>query len=204
MNSERAHTEDSAAHGYANPAIVADLQLQLQASQERERAARAEARRLAREMILARRLLKLSFEKTALTFDREGAAPRLPAALLEKPVYYDIDSCRDEGTHMTISGWAFRPDPAWDSRETTVTVLFHGGATTYYAASVRVLRWDVAAYYAAEGFAAFGGARGLEGAGFACKVLRESLPAAVDLRIALRLECGGMACEQFTESRLRL
>jgi hypothetical protein len=206
MNPEAVETQETNARANASQASVAELRLQLRASQDQARAARAEARRLAREMVLTRRLLTFSFRESALALAlaKEEAVPRSSAALLEQPLCYHIDSCQNEGNYTTISGWAFRPHPGWDSQQTTVTLLFHGGATTYYAATIRVARPDIATHYAARGGLASGGACGLEGAGFACKVLHESLPAGLDLDVALRLECAGMACEQSTASRLRL
>ena len=45
-----------------DPAAVADLRLRLHGSQAQELAARAEVRRLARELALTRRLLRFAFD----------------------------------------------------------------------------------------------------------------------------------------------
>lgn len=121
------------------------------------------------------------------------------ASLLTQPVRYHLDACGTQGENLIVSGWAFRPDPQWDSRVTTVTLLFRDGATVYRAGTTRVPRPDVAAHFAKEGAATAGGARGLVGAGFVCEILRSSLPAGVNLQLALRLECGDLACEQPTD-----
>ena len=130
--------------------------------------------------------------------------PRLRAALLTDTVIFHLDACEDRGTFTAISGWAFRPAPEWDGRATTVTLLFRDGGTVYAAATARVPRPDVAAYYAAQPANMAGGASGLDGVGFACEILHESLPEGVDLDIVLRLECAGLACEQPTGTPLRL
>ena len=188
-----------------DPAVLADLRTRLQGSQAQEQAARAEARRLARELALARRLLKFAFDGPPPV--RVAAAeeiPRAPAALLTAGMIYHLDACEDFGTHTAISGWAFCPVHGWDARAAAVTIRLHHGDTTYTAVGGCVPRPDVAAHYATLPPEAGGGARGLEGAGFACEILNDSLPVGVDLKLILRLEYEGLACEQFTGRCLRL
>ena len=119
-------------------------------------------------------------------------------------VVYHLDACEDQGTFTAISGWAFHPAPSWNSRDTTVTILFRHGTSIYYVAAGCVPRPDVAAHYALQVPQSYGGARGLDSAGFACEILHDSLPANVDWEIALRLECAGKVCVQPTSHRLRL
>ncbi len=213
MKSEAIRTEARGAGTAADPAIMSDLRRRLQGSQEQEAAARAEARVLARELALARRLLRFADGQSAPGHARPPSPPRptptpeiprLRAARLTDRVIFHLDACEDRGAFTAISGWAFRPAPEWNGRATTVTLLFRDGATVYVAAAARVPRPDVAAHYAAQPVNIAGGASGLDGAGFACEILHDSLPAGVDLDIGLRLECAGLACEQPTGTRLRL
>ena len=206
----------------ADPAILSDLRRRLQGSQAQETAARAEARALARELAVARRLLKFASANAAPASVRppspappvlaaetppvvmpKAETPRLRAEPLTVPVTYHLDACEDRGEFTAISGWAFRPAPGWDGRTTTITLRLRHGATVHTAATVRVPRADVAAHFAAQPHDATGGATGLDGVGFACEILHDSLPAGVELEIALRLECAGRACEQFTGTTLR-
>ena len=205
MNRHSAAREIPAADPEGDPAVLADLRLRLRSSQAQERAARAEARRLARELALARRLLKFSFDGPPPVRVVEAAQiGRASAGLLTARMVYHLDTCENLGTHTAISGWAFCPVDGWDARAATVTLRLHHGDTTYVASAGFVPRPDIAAHYAAQPPEASGGARGLEGAGFACEILNASLPAAVDLKVILRLEGEGRACEQFTGHRLRL
>ncbi len=198
-------SERPAADPGADPAVLADLRLRLQGSLAQEAAARAEARRLARELALARRLLKFSFDGPPPVRVVEAAEiRRSPAGLLTDRMIYHLDVCEDRGTHTAVSGWAFCPANGWDMRAATIQVLLRHGDTAYLAVGGCVPRPDVAAFYATQPVEASGGARGLEGAGFACEILNDSLPAGLDLQVVLRLECEGLACEQFTGQRLRL
>lgn len=217
MKSDGAWTEDQGAWAEADLPIMADLRLRLQGSQEQEAAARAEARRLARELAVAHRLLKFAGDgnlpmppervrPAAPPRPAEKVAPvnpRVRAVRLTEKVTYHLDTCETRGEYTAISGWAFRPAEGWDGRATTVTLLFRDGATVYAAPACRVARGDVAAFYAAQEAGLTGGAVGLDGAGFACEVWHDSLPAGVDLEIVLRLECAGRACEQPTGTPLR-
>ena len=205
MNRNSAAREKLPADPETDPAVLADLRLRLHGSQTQERAARAEARRLARELSLARRLLKFAFDGPPPV--RMVEAARIegsPASLLTARMIYHLDTCEDRGTHTAISGWAFCPFAGWDARATAVTLRLHHGDTTYVAFTAFVPRPDIAVHYAAQPPEASGGALGLEGAGFACEILNDSLPAGIDLKVILRLECEGRACEQFTGQRLRL
>ena len=188
-----------------DPAVISDLRLRLHGSQAQELAARAEARRLARELALTRRLLKFAFDGPP-PVRAVGAIPveRAPALLLTVPLIYHLDACENRGDHVAISGWAFCPVEGWDARAALVTLRLHHGDTTHIAFAGSVPRPDVAAHYATQPSGAAGGARGLEGAGFACEIITGSLPAGVDLKVILRLECEGRACEQFTGQRLHL
>ncbi len=201
MNPEDPRTE--------TPAEDADapLLLRLQGREAEARAARAEARRLARELALVRRLLKFSGGgrvSAPLPPRADAAVVPMKAALLTERIVYHLDACEDRGTHTAISGWAFRPDADWDARDTVVTLRFRHGDTVYQAVARPVPRPDVAAYYAAQPADLTGGATGLEGVGFVCEVLHDSLPAGVDFKVGLRLERGGQACEQPTGTLLRV
>ena len=205
MNRDFAAQENPAAGPEMGQAVLADLRLRLHGSQTQELAARAEAHRLARELALTRRLLKFSFDGPRPVRTVEAARiERSPALLLTARMIYHLDACENRGDHVAISGWAFCPVNGWDARATTVTLRLHQGDTTYVALAGVVPRPDVAAHYATQPPAACGGARGLEGAGFACEILGDSLPAGIDLKVILCLECEGRSCEQFTGQRLRL
>ncbi len=189
----------------ANAAVLEDLRTRLQSSRTQELAARAEARRVARELALVLRLLKFSVEGPPPPRIVEAAEiGRLSATLLTSRMTYHLDACENHGTHTTVSGWAFCPVEGWDARIATVTVLLRHGDTAYVAAAGCVHRPDVAAHYATQPAEDGGGARGLEGSGFACEILNDSLPAGIEMKLGLRLECEGMACEQSTGQRLRL
>ena len=203
MKAGDAWAEDQGAGTEADLAVVADLRLRLQGSQEQLLATRREARRLARELAIARRLLKFTSGNpppprvrpplvAAPPVSAEAEIPRQRATLLTEPVIYHLDACESRGRSTTISGWAFRPAPEWDARATTVTLLFRHGATVYYATAGRVPRVDVAAHFAAQPVSLFGGARGLDSTGFTCEVRHDSLPAGMDLEIVLRLEMRGL------------
>ena len=205
MGTEASLTEDQ---------VMDDLSLQLRASQAQERAFRAEARRLARELALTRRLLRFSGDNPPPAHPRQPpvavpagtatGATRRRATLLTEPVIYHFDACQNRGTYTAIAGWAFRPAPGWDARATTVTLLFRHGLAVFQATATRMPRPDVAAHFAAQGAGLTGGATGLDGVGFGCEILHESLPADAAMEITLRLECAGMACEQSTGTLLRL
>ena len=188
----------------ANLAVNADLRLRFQGKEAQLLAARAEARRLARELALTRRLLKFSLagSPTVRRLVSPQAAPRR-AALLTAPARFHLDACERQGRHTVISGWAFRPVPAWDAHAATVTLLFRHGETAYAAATGHVPRPDVAAHFAAQAPEESGGAGGLEDAGFCCELVNASLPEGVEWDFVLRLECAGVACEQATGQRLR-
>ena len=196
MNPEDAAAEPAG----TDPAITADLRQRLRGSEVQRAATRSEARRLSRELALTRRLLRFSLGGS------QPAAPATPrrAVKLTEPVLFHLDACRRAGTHTVISGWAFRPVPGWDARAAMVTLLFRAGVDAYAAAASHSPRPDVAAYLATRKDQAAGGARGLDGAGFSCEIVNDSLPAGVDLEIVLRLECAGLTCEQPTGRRLRL
>lgn len=189
----------------ADPALLGELRDRLWAARTQESAARTEARRLARELALARRLLK--FHLGTLPPARL-AAPTPPAdagtQLLSAELVYHLDACEDRGTHTALAGWAFRPAPGWDARSTSVTMLLRHEDTVYATPCRKVQRADVAAYYAGQPPGASGGAVGLDGVGFACEVGHDALPADSEWKIVLRLECAGQACEQFTGKFLRL
>ena len=199
MNPDDARTEDSPAEDADAP-----LLLRLQGAEAEARDARAEARRLARELALVRRLLKFSGGGRVPARSPSGAVAPTRADALTERVIYHLDVCEDRGTHTAISGWAFRPASGWDARDTVVTLRFRHGGSIHQAVAHPVPRPDVAAFYAAQPADLTGGATGLEGVGFACEVLHESLPAGVDLEIWLRLECGALACEQPTGTLLRV
>ncbi len=189
-----------------DPAVLADLRLRLRSSQAQELAARGEARRLARELALARRLLRFSFDGPLppVRVVEEKTSAREPARLLTGTMIYHLDACEKRGDHAAVSGWAFCPVDGWDATLAVATLRLHHGETTYTVPTVQVPRRDVAALYATQPSETCGGARGLEGAGFACEIPNDSLPAGIDLKVILRLECEGRACEQFTGQRLRL
>ncbi len=215
-------TEAQGADTVADLAILSDLKRRLQGSREQEAAARAEARALARELAVARRLLRFASANAATATAHPPSpappvlaaeetpppvppaeTPRRRAEPLTAPVIYHLDACENRGEYTAITGWAFRPAPGWDARATTVTLLFRDGATVHAAAAVRVPRPDVAAHFAAQPTDLTGGATGLDGVGFACEILHDSLPAGVELEIALRLDGAGRACEQPTGTTLR-
>ena len=205
--------EKQEADGDGDLAIMADLRLRLQGSQTQELAARTQARRFARELAIARRLLKFSFGRTmaegfrprpALITGMIARAGRLRAALGTEKIIFQFDSCQLQGTTLSVSGWAFRRAPEWDAAATMVTLLFRHGTTVQSFATSRVQRLDVASHFAAQRKRFAGAARGLEGAGFACEIPRASLAANVALEIMLHLECAGMTCEQSTGKQLWL
>ena len=199
MNPEDAPNDPSAED------IDTSLLLRLQGREAEARDARAEARRLARELALVRRLLKFTGTgrvPVPPAAPAAGAAPGQATPLTQRVIYH-LDTCENRGAHTTISGWAFRPANPWDARETVVTLHFRHGGSIHQVVANPVPRPDVAAFYAGQPDLA-GGATGLEGVGFACEVLNDSLPAGVDLEIWLRLECGPLACEQPTGTLLRL
>ncbi len=203
MNAEASPAGIAAAGGSADAKLTGDLKLRLQGALAQERAARAEARRLARELTLARRLLQFFFdgpppERAVVATDIRPATARL----LTAETRFHLDACRTQGMSTAITGWAFRPVAAWDGRTAKIELMLRHGATAYAAATGRFPRPDVATYFAAQPAAA-GGARGLDGTGFACEILNDSLPAGVDLEIVLRLECAGLTCEQPTGQTLR-
>ena len=181
-----------------------DLRLRYRALFENERAARGEIRRLARELGLARRLLRF-YLGTLPPARLPAAAPAAGPAtvLLSEALIYHLDDCEDRGAHTAVSGWAFRPAPGWDARATRISLLLRHEDTVYLTACREVARPDVAASYARQPAGASGGATGLEGAGFACEVSHDALPADTEWKIVLRLECAGRACEQFTGRFLR-
>ena len=183
-----------------------DLRQRLQGSQAEQLAARATARLLARELALSRRLLRVADGNA--TIPRSSKAAVLPviqrAVCLTEEIRFHLDTCERQGEHTVFSGWAFRPAPTWDARSASVTILLRSEVAAYAVAAREVPRPDVAAYFAAQGTEAAGGAEGLEAAGFRCDLVNDSLPAGLDLEIVLRLECAGTACEQPTGRRLRL
>jgi ADP-heptose:LPS heptosyltransferase len=191
--------------GSASQTIVEDLQLRLQGAYAQVRVARTAARQLSRELALMRRLVKFFFDGPPPSrVNRTGEIQCQPAVLLTERVIYHLEVCQNQGTHTAISGWAFRPARDWDASATSVTLLFRSGYATYSAPTRRVARPDIAAYFAAQPPEVSGGAIGLAGMGFAGEVLNESLPAGVELKIALRLECAGKMCEHATTERVRL
>ena len=203
---ETDHPESLARTAAAEPdaSTLDDCRQRLLGSQEQQLAARAALRLLTREMALMRRLFRFSFDGAAPARPvKPGEIPRRSAALLTQEMIYNMDVCENRGDHTLIAGWAFHPAASWNARDTTVTLLLRDGATTYYAVAGRLLRPDVAAHYAAHPAQDSGGAHGLDGVGFACEILHDSLPAGRDWQIALRLECGTMICEAPTGQRLR-
>lgn len=229
MTTEEAPAEAAGATARADEALMADLRLRLQGSQEQALAARHEARVAARELALAHRLLKYAFNDAngpvlkrsgdgtafrAADTDSEPAAgvagfvsvaeaPRVGPTRLLEPVMYHFDNFQNDGAHTLVSGWAFRPAPGWNGLNTTVTLLLSDGETAYYVATGRVRRPDVAEYFAAQAAELCGGAEGLEGIGFACEILHDALPPGTEWEVTLRLECAGAACEQPTAHWLR-
>ena len=136
--------------------------------------------------------------RTALT------AADTATVLLSEEVVYHLDTRADLGASTAVTGWAFRPARGWDARATTITLLLRHEDTVYATASRQTPRPDVAALYAGQPPGASGGAVGLEGAGFACEIRHDAVPAGTEWKIILRLECDGRACEQFTGAFLRL
>ncbi len=200
MNAEASLPEGSP----AEQALIEDLRLRLRGAQTQETAVRAEARRLGRELAVARRLLRFFFDGPPPARLPATAKIRpVPAAPLTGEVRFHLDACRPLGGHTAITGWAFCPVAAWDGHAATVVLVFRQADTAYAVATGRMPRPDVAAHFAAQPAAA-GGACGLEGVGFGCEVLNDSLPAGVDLEIVLRLECAGLLREQPTGQTLRL
>lgn len=208
MNADAAGTEAQGAHAAEDPAIMADLRLRLQGSLKQEAATRAEARQLARELALTRRLLRFAASQAVPLPTRppEAGATGLGqrAVRLTTEGRFHLEAYDRQDTQTVISGWAFRPVPAWDARRGSVTLLLRHGATVYAAAAGRVPRPDVAAHFAAQPAEESGGASGLEAAGFACGILHDSLPAGVDWEVVLRLEGPGPGCDLPTGRRLRL
>ncbi len=182
-------------------AMIADLRLRLQGRDQQERAIRAEARRLAHELAVARRLLGFAYGVAAparAAADRPpavGGIPRVRAVPLRIGALFTLDSWHGTGSCVLMTGWAFVPTPAWNGLTASVTVLFQHEHETFAAA---------AAHFAAQPAEAAGGARGLASAGFTCEVAEDSLPRGVALEIVLRLECAGIVCEQPTDRSLRL
>ena len=189
--------------GADDRALLGELRERLRAARTQEIAARAAARRLARELALAHRLLK--FYVGALPPAQPSATQ--PAAaettLLSQPLAYHLDAMENRGTHTVVSGWAFRPAPGWAARATSVTLLLRHEDTVFATPCRAVRRTDVAAYYAGQPPDASGGATGLDGVGFACEVSHDTPPADTAWKVVLRLECAGQACEQFTGEFLR-
>jgi hypothetical protein len=182
-----------------------DLRARLQGAREQARTGRVAAHQFSRELALMRRLVKFFFDGPPPSrVNRTGEIQCQPAVLLTERVIYHFEVCQNQGTHTAISGWAFRPARDWDASATSVTLLFRSGYATYSAPTRRVARPDIAAYFAAQPPEVSGGAIGLAGMGFAGEVLNESLPAGVELKIALRLECAGKMCEHATTERMRL
>ncbi len=208
MNAEE--TERPRADAGSNQSVLEDLRLRLYGSQRQVEAARAEARLLARELAIARRLLTFSAHSKPMARPvapprpTNHSSPRVCATLLSRTLLFHLDSCRDAGSHVALAGWAFLPSPAWDARIAAVTVVFRHGAEAYAVNAGKAARPDVAAHFAAQNADVAGGAHGLASAGFACEIVRDSLPSGVDLDIALRLECTGLACERSTGQLLRL
>ena len=193
----------------AAPGMIADLRLRLHGSQVQELAARAEARRFAREAAVTRRLLAFCYGADARVQNRSrqpltSQIPRVRAARLTGGALFGLDSCQHHGTYVAVAGWAFQPVPGWNGLAATVTVLFRHDRTTYAATAGRVFRADVAAHFATAPDEVTGGARSLANAGFACEVSADSLPGGVDLEVVLRLECEGLVCEQPTDRHVRL
>lgn len=204
MSAEAESTGESRMDATADRALVEDLRLRLQGARAQENAARAEARLLVRELALARRLLQFFLGgPPPAPVTTAAAIQPIPAVLLTSVMRFHLDACEQTGGYTAICGWAFCPVEVWDGHAATVAVLLRHGATAYAATTGRVPRADVAVYFAAQ-TAEAGGARGLDGTGFACKIQNASLPVDVDLEIVLRLECAGMACERSTGQKLRL
>ena len=189
----------------AELALVEDLKGRLQGAQSQEIAARAEARRLMRELSVARRLLRffVNGPPPARSATAAGMSP-VSATLLTGDVRFHLDACQQHGAHTAITGWAFCPVAAWDGHLAEIVLIFRHGSKAYFVPTGWMPRPDIAAHFALQPTEAAGGARGLDGAGFACEILNDSLPAGVDLEIVLRLECEGLACERSTGQRLRL
>ena len=194
----------------ARESVLQDLRLRLHGSRTQERAVRVEARTLARELALTRRLLNFfQGAEAPLRTPRQSpvavnTVPRVRAVRLDGRTLFHLDTCQNHGTCTALAGWAFRPVPEWDAQAALVTVLLRGaGGEAFTVSTGRILRGDVAAHFAAQPVEA-GGARGIAGAGFACEVLHESLPAGADLEVVLRLEMAGTVCEQRTGQRLQL
>jgi hypothetical protein len=188
-----------------SPAGLDDLRVRLQGAHEQARTARGAAHQLSRQLALMHRLVKFFFDgpsppRVARTGEMQGQ----PAVLLTDKVIYHLEVCQNQGAHTAISGWAFRPARGWDATATSVTLLFRAGYATYTAPTRRVSRPDMAAYFAAQPPEVAGGATGLAGMGFAGEVLNRSLPAGVEWKITLRLECAGKMCEHATTERVRL
>ena len=86
MNRHSAFEKTPLSGANADPALLADLRLRFQGSHEQEQAARAETRRLARELALARRLLKFSFDGPPPPRPVEAAEiPRAPGRSCSRP-----------------------------------------------------------------------------------------------------------------------
>ena len=188
------------------PEDADDLRQRLQGSQTEQLAARAAARRLARELALARRLLRFAGGEASAPRARKPAAlspVQRALPLTDDRTCFHLDTCERQGAHTILSGWAFRAVPGWDARAATVTIHLRNDTLAYAAAAASVPRPDVAAHYAAQGPASAGGAVGLEAAGFRCDVVNDSLPEGVELEVVLRLDCAGLSCEQPTGRRLR-
>lgn len=199
-------TEDPAPSG-SESAASDDLRLRLHGSRAEAHAARQEARRLARELALTRRLLKFAVDLSPPLPPpprRSAVAMPVRATLLTARMIYHLDSCQSRGGQMEIVGWAFCPVPEWDGAATAAILLFKTDAAIFQAVAAQVPRPDVAAHYAGQPAEATGRARGLERVGFRCEVWHDSLPANVDLELALRLECAGRVCEHALGTRLRI
>ena len=198
--------EDQLTEPGTDPAVMDDLRQRLQGGRAELLAARATARLLARELALTRRLLRAACGGASTPRPRQAAALAVTqrAVRLTEATCFHLDTCERQGAHTVFSGWAFRPVPTWDARLATVTLLLRNGAAAYAVPASQVPRPDVAAYFAAQGAEAAGGAAGLDAAGFRCDLVNDSLPAGLDLEIVLRLVCAGVACEQPTGRRLRL
>ena len=200
------HSEATAgkASTEAEATTLDDWRQRLLSSQEQQVAGRAALRVVTREMAIMRRLFRFSFDGAAPARPAApGVIPRRSAARITQELIYHVDVCENRGDHTLVAGWAFHPAPSWNARDATVAVLLRDGSATYYAAAGKLPRPDVAAHYAAHPAQVSGGAHGLEGVGFACEIVQDSLPADRDWQIVLRLECGTMICEGPTDQFLR-
>ena len=204
-------TKDPEAPPAAGLVDAADLSQRLQGSRTQELAARGEARRLAQELVLARRLLRFQFTdqpgdstrpQPALVTEAMPKFARLLSVLKPEDTVFHIDSCQHQDGTLVVTGWAFCRARGWDAAATTVTLIFRHGAALHHAATRRVLRPDVAGHFAGHGAELAGGARDLEGGGFSGEIPLASLTTNPGWEIGLHLECAGMTRERFTGARL--